>query len=528
MGTFLGSLLRTLFLLVCWWLLGVFVVLPCVLAAGPIGLAAGTVVGLILIGQVLGPASPSPVLSPRDFAARPLPARRVRLYIRRDRAWPNYFAGQARIDHATMTLRFRDTCARLWEVPHSSWVRLGAQHPALRLTLWPLALIVLAFQAAATLTGALVLVAATVVMAATSAVFWACGTAIAVLLRTADRLWRGVFRAKGSCPTGFHTFAVPTYRCGGAHTPAEVEAGSDLHRDIRAGRQGVLYRRCECGNLLPTMVLRAASSQQALCPYCLDPLSRGTGLHTDVRLPYFGATSAGKTNLIMAAAVALKQAAEKNGLRWSLPDEHSRTEFARYEQRVQQGQNAPKTAGGVPAAVTVTIAKRHRGAMVRFFDAAGETLADSAQNADLTYLEKSGGLIFVLDPFSIPDVRGQFETAFSDLFVLANAAVDNPQKSYTTTVSRLRDLGVNVQRRHLSFVVSKADLLAKLPSQPASDSSADIAAWLCLHLESNLIRMAQRDFAEVRFFLATVHNGQTIDAYRVIEWLLAKEGVRLD
>ncbi len=524
----MGGLIRVVFLFVLWWLLAVFVVLPGVFLGVPAGLVAGLVTGLTLLGRVLGPKSPARVLTPEEFAQRPLPKRRRRMFVRRDQAWPHYFAGQGLIDYRTLLDLARDAVTRLWLVPRDWWRRLGVRHSELRHALWPVAAVVLAFQAAATVGGALVVAIASVVMGLAVTAFWGLGIGLAVLLRAGDSLWRLVFRARGSCPAGFHTFTIPAYRCTGQHTDEEIRDDQDVHRDIRPGRQGLLYRRCVCGKVSPTMVLRAARSQQACCPFCKAPLSRGTGVYTELSLPYFGAASAGKTNLIMAAAVALKQVALANNLRLSLPDDHSTTEFAKYEQLVGKQQNAPKTAGGAPAAVTLAVAGGRRRALIRFYDAAGETLADPRQSAALRYLERSAGLVFVLDPFSLPDIRGQFSTGFSDLFALANAAVDDPMTSYTATASRLRDAGVDLSRRRLSFIVSKSDLLAKLPSAPAGDSSEDVSAWLCRHEESNLVRMANNDFDEVRFALASTHHGQTSDAYRAIKWLLDSRGVRLE
>ena len=128
--------------------------------------------------------------------------------------------------------------------------------------------------------------------AASVAVF----TPAVLLLRGAESSWHKLKRAEASCPQCYQVMPRPAYRCPGC---------SKLHRDLRPGRLGLFARRCDCGTLLPTMVLRAAWRLSAVCQKCAKPLRAGSGTLRDVRIPIFGDTSAGKTRFLYSGLDSL-------------------------------------------------------------------------------------------------------------------------------------------------------------------------------------------------------------------------------
>src|SRR5262249_36866357 len=246
---------------------------------------------------------------------------------------------------------------------------------------------------------------------------------------------------------------------------------------------------------LPTGVLRAARSAKlrACCPTCTAPLPAGSATLTDVRVPVFGAVSSGKTQLIMAALVTLHRLTAGQGIRLSWPDERSERVYREYATFVERSLPAPKTgADAPPVAVTVRLDRPVRKALVHLFDAAGELLVDRRHNARLSYLDHARSLVFVLDPFAIRAVRDEFGTSFAEVFEEANPAQHDAEDSYHATVVRLQEHRVNTSAKPLAFVVTKADLLDKLPGGPASKEPAAIRAWLSEQGLDNLVLSAER------------------------------------
>jgi hypothetical protein len=262
-------------------------------------------------------------------------------------------------------------------------------------------------------------------------------------------------------------------------------------------------------------------------------LHSGAAVATDVRIPVFGAPMAGKTRLIMAGAVSLRRLATSDGsaLHTELPDAHSEQAYAHFESTIDTGAATVKTTQEPPAAVTVRLKTGGREALVHLFDAAGEQFIDQYLNEELAYLDHSRTLVFVLDPFSIPEVRDRLAGGFDEELATAGALHD-PEDSYQVTVQRLRKYGTKTHRQKLAFVVSKADRLLALPiADGLTNDSAAIREWLETVAQlDNLLLAAKHDFDEVRYFLVAAMSAdpeQQTSALAPFQWLLATDGMAL-
>ncbi|MGC5052855.1 TRAFAC clade GTPase domain-containing protein [Micromonospora sp. DT48] len=488
------------------------------------GLAAGIVLVLGVAAVVLvGRPTWVRVRTPDDVHGGALAGRVAPAFVRWDRAWPQYFAAQVLLDAQALA-------RRVWLITRQLWARPRQWARAHRVRFWwPFYLPVLAVQVGATLGVVAGVLGAGLVTAGVSIVVWLVGILVVLLLRGMDAGWQFALGARASCRNCHQLAAVPAYRCQGPHPLSHRLADTDLHRDLRPGRLGVLWRRCGCGVLLPTTVLRAAFSRrlQACCPSCGEPLLPGAGVVTDVRLPVFGAASAGKTQLIMSALAGLELAAKQAGVEVSLADEHSRQRHETYSRLMREGASPAKTeASGQPVAITLRLARGPRVALVHLFDAAGENLVDREQNARLAYLDHARSLIYVLDPFSVRRVREEFASGAPEIFAAANPASHDPEDAYNATAQRLQEYGVRTDRKRLALVVSKADLLKKMSAGPKN--SAGVRAWLRDNGLSNLVLSAERDFREVRFYLVSGRDSGPDGGFGPANWILGREWSELD
>lgn len=503
-----GAIALCLYLWLCFLLL-TYVVGPAAVVVAAAGLVVGAVTTLVAVLRVLwGGYRHTVVRRPIDVANAPA------AYVHRDFAWPQYFVAQVRLDLDAVYKQLRAAVTRAWVVPTRTVRRLDYRIP---LVGWPFLLPVVTALVGYTVGIFVLLLVAVLAGGLVTGALWTVGLAVVGLLRGVDRAWQLVRRAGGTCPRCYEVSRRPAYQCPGPHTALDRQGQRDLHRDLRPGRLGVLWRRCGCGELLPTTVLRASAKLAARCPLCLEPLPAGAAAFTDVRIPVFGAVSAGKTQLVMATVVTLLR-----GYGVGLADDPSVTTVEGYKSIVERGGTAPKTdPSKPPVAVTLTLRDGRKRAFVHVFDAAGEALADPDQNHDLAYLDRARTLAFVLDPFSIPELRDRFAAARADLFTRANPAQGAPEDAYVATVRRLRDYGVDTGRQRLAFVLSKKDLLDQLPGSPPPDHDA-LRAWLLAHQLDNLVTLAERDFRTVRYFL--VSPELAVEPFR---WLLRGERLRL-
>jgi len=481
-----------------------------------IGAAAGVPIGLavalaVAFRKLLGPQDDY-VLRPADVAARRFPLLRVPPAVAPDAAWPSYFAAQVVLDLWAVAVLL-GYCA--WSVLSGAGkaIRYGGWTGAL---FWPLLLPVVALLAGFTAGAAAGLVVIAVVSLTVTAVAGVAGLVTAAALRMADRAASALRRSDGNCPRCYEVSRRPAYQCRRCRA---------LHRDLRPGLLGVVHRRCACGARLPTTVTRAGRSTvlAAVCPLCGAALHPGAGAATDVRVPVFGAPSSGKTHLVTAAVVGLLRGHGSV----ELADAHSKRAYAEFAAIVDGGGSAAKTdAARQPIAVTLRVGQGRREALVHLYDAAGEALDDPRRNEAFQYLDAARTLVFVLDPFAVPEIRGQFAARFADLFTAANVSPGPPEPSYQATVTRLRRYSVPTARKRLAVVVSKRDLLQQLPGTAVpSGTSAGIRGWLVEQGMDNLVAAAERDFGAVGYFFVSALDPAAAAA--PFRWLLAAEPVAL-
>jgi hypothetical protein len=492
-----------------------------------VGVAVGSLLIVLVAGTVLlgrrgvGWMEAPRLIGPVEVQAGRIGGKRRPGLPLRDPAWPSYFVVQPGWDLAAIARSVRTLIVVVW-TPCLRWF---AMYFRPILVVWPIPVVLFGFLAVLTgvLLAGLALVAA--VMVAVTAVAWALGSLTVLLLRLVDlaRQWR--FRTHASCPRCFAVTSLPAFRCSGC---------GQLHRDLRAGKLGVLWRRCRCGAVLPTTVWRAAAALTAVCPMCpeSDPteLHKGAAEVTDVRIPVFGAASSGKSRLIMAGLVALATLAKRDGQELTFPDERSRLAFADAQAAITGGvRDIPKTQESEhPLPRTLLLRRGRRRALVHLFDAAGERYASRDKNADLAYLDRARALVFVLDPFSIRGVQSHLGSGYASLVQRANAATDEPEDSYNVTAQRLRDFGVATRRQRLAIVVSKADLIRQADVGRALSSDSDaVRGWLVEHGLDNLVELATRDFRAVRYFLVSAFDGDPdgeLNAAEPFAWVLGDEG----
>ena len=486
---------------------GGFVFLGVVLAA-----ALGILIGLVLslLSVLAGLALRPDLIVPSAYLAERIKAHPVATgHFEPDSAWPFYPLRQARADLGRIAAERRARYRRLWNWPFGPFV-------------W---IVFLPVSAAAVVCLLAAGLSALVLTSLFSLVMWACAaftaaasSSMAMLLRGAESAWRKRMRTEASCPRCYHVTPRPAYRCPGC---------ARLHRDVRPGGLGLFTRRCECGTLLPTMVLRAAWHLQAVCQKCGEPLRPGSAALRDVRIPIFGDTSAGKTRFMYAGLDSLIDTTTRADIPLGFPDEESQNQATVALDLIQSGRNTVKTSQVLPTALTCRVGAGLGGTLVHLFDTAGEYYRNGQLHDSLGFLDHGHGLVYVLDPFSIGAVRNRMA---GQNVSLAHAATGDPETAYGEVVSRLRDSGVEAAGQRLAVVVSKADLLTaggiELP-----DDSAAIAGWLMNTGVHNLVLSAQREFAEARFFavasLAASQTRRSHDPGAPLRWLLVSRGVRL-
>ena len=110
-------------------------------------------------------------------------------------------------------------------------------------------------------------------------------------------------------------------------------------------------------------------------------------------------------------------------------------------------------------------------------------------------------------------------------------ASGDQEAAYASVVDRIRSEAVDLTKRHLAVVLTKTEVLQKLPSGMSLDpeNSDGIRDWLIDVEQDGLVRRIESDFRDVRYFaidsLVLREPHDPLNPMRVIDWVLSSQKV---
>lgn len=356
------------------------------------------------------------------------------------------------------------------------------------------------------------------------------GLMLRVMERTVTRLRTGTVR----CPhAGCHeAIDIPLIRCPNC---------TEEHRGLLPGSCGLLYRRCQCDTLLPTMFLLGKGHLPAACPACRGPLVAGLFVE-NIHVPVYGAPSAGKS---MWMTAVLHQLIDR--------PEDLHTSFVRDEDRMtwtndwkpafERGARRHKTIVRPPSAFLLSVA-RERGLPVSLYlyDPAGETLETEEGLRRQAYLEYVDGVVLMVDALSLNPLAEAWRARTASPSLPAKTAQGSVREIvHRIILERSRRAGHTSRDQlpiRLAIVLGKADLagvcealgVSNIPErfeEGGTEVSATIAAWMRRH-DPAFITLVEAHFREVAWFVATSEgapSAQTFEPHGVLaplRWILQR------
>ena len=333
-----------------------------------------------------------------------------------------------------------------------------------------------------------------------------------------DVLARRRARVQMRCRSCYHETTLPSYRCDGPGCTA-------VHHDLMPGPLGLLTRRCGCGATLPNTIRRAGARLRPVCPSCGTDMAVGSGNRQTIQVPVIGAQAAGKSRLLAAATVALDERLRELSGSVEPLGQDAETYLAAARTLVSRRTNTSKTAAQPPVGVPLLLRVPGLAPVeLQIMDVGGERFADWNGTADLRYLDAADAVVVVVDPLALAAVSGQLGSAGGVGGLLV--ASGDQEKSYAAAVDRMRAENVPLDRRHLAVVLTKADVLVKLPVGAALADGADasVRSWMRDNGLDGMVRRCERDFRSVSYFaldsMSARTAGSSADPLRVLRWVL--------
>jgi hypothetical protein len=355
------------------------------------------------------------------------------------------------------------------------------------------------------------------------------------------RKMRGIFVA---CPVCHQRNPLPHYLCPNCKV---------AHTNLIPNSYGILKRKCLCGHKLPTTFLIGRSNLEANCPNCTRAIE--TRETKPICIPIIGGPSVGKTCYLCAATKCLiEDVSPKYSWKIRFLNKINEDMYDHLLTNYGKGIVPDKTTEKTPMAFNFFIKspKWNPEKIMYFYDAAGEAFGESNNLVSHKYFGFLHGFIFIVDPFSIPELVNEYQNQLK----AHNLEIKPSQMMLEDTFDAMM---INLEKNHMvkrdqrinqpfAIVINKIDVFDlenKIGATAANDlmgqrpdltDKQEAIHLLCTDFFKewglgNFLRKVDQKFKTSRFFTCSALGhmpGQTNTPFhqqRVSEpllWLLAK------
>lgn len=282
------------------------------------------------------------------------------------------------------------------------------------------------------------------------------------LVWTIDRIYLLRKRIFTACHECKEKMLIPTYicpKCGEKHTL------------LTPGVHGILKRTCLCGEKLPTAFFCKVKGKHrrdytAICSICGHTLTdRET---VPICIPIVGGRSVGKTAFITAfSRDFIETVAPSKG--WSIVSYNAAKDdiykeivqdYITGRTRMTDRPQDVNRASSVSFSFFIKGPEFNPERLVHVYDIAGEVFTDNSENEMQKQYEYCQGIVLIIDPFAIPNVRYRCEHELSpeDIAGIGTADINGIVNSF---LNKLREVtGLTDHKMSsvpLAVVISKID-----------------------------------------------------------------------
>ncbi|HEX8776138.1 MAG TPA: SH3 domain-containing protein [Pyrinomonadaceae bacterium] len=342
----------------------------------------------------------------------------------------------------------------------------------------------------------------------------ALAVAAAYTLRGVEHLLMLKRRISLKCPNGacHGDISLPYYIC------PNVSCGAK-HEKLLPGDYGVINRQCQCGAWLPTLFLFGRNRLNGYCPSCNKPLNSSIGVTKNIHIPIIGGRSAGKSNFLVATMLEIHQRADDGKISVAFPEKKYEVDYNKWKRHFESGSTVDATSDKSPDAFLVNLNSGGADCLLYVYDPAGELFLQTDDMRRQEYYHYTNGIIFLIDPFSLPHVQSRFQKELNSAKSQIRPSELTPQDVYANLLQILQqEKGVGSRSsKPLSVVITKTDafdisneiqqLAAQQPLSETRDKQSPesfaVRTWLEKNGEGNLIRGIERDFKNVSYFFCS-------------------------
>ncbi|MEN8217140.1 MAG: hypothetical protein ABFS56_12385 [Pseudomonadota bacterium] len=302
------------------------------------------------------------------------------------------------------------------------------------------------------------------------------------------------------CPHCHEKTVLPEYLC---------DKCGKIHKKLVPNTYGILFHQCQCGQKLPATFFVNRGRLQARCSHenCHQLLHREHVESKKIFVPILGGPSVGKTAFMFAVVRQLveKKAAEM-GFEAAFVDSNTESEYKSIVNQLRKGNVPTKTVASIPKAFNLALKKDGKTKWFLYiYDPAGEAFENTENLTGHQYYEYLSGMIMIVDPFSIPAVRRDYENELSRTWSNVNPSqlnIDDALNNVLLTLEQSFGLSKTGKiKKPLAVVISKVDAFGLDKLLGEVDKKSDLIRQQLIDWdEGGLIQQIETRFKDVQYF----------------------------
>jgi hypothetical protein len=352
------------------------------------------------------------------------------------------------------------------------------------------------------------------------------------LIWASDAIYRLKKRIFMACPYCYKKSILPVYHCPKCNAE---------HENLWPSEYGILMRTCKCGEELPTTFFNGRSNLRASCPSCKNTIESLEA--RPVVIPIIGAPSVGKTFFVFSMVYYIKELlTKKTGHKFDFMNPYNESVYNSEITTLHSGQTLRKTTENNPIALNFFLSKNGSKSLMFFYDSAGEAFSSTQHLSQHKFYDYFHGLIFIIDPFSIPEIHGQYKNELSTntsirpsnypLEDVYDASIINLEKNYGFKVTEKITKPVAIlfsksDAFDLQSKIGKEAVEKLLAADNTIKTKQEAMNKLCKEfLSSNgmdaLLRKMEWKFPNSSFFAISSSGKNSIGIDNATNWILGK------
>ncbi len=221
-----------------------------------------------------------------------------------------------------------------------------------------------------------------------------------------DRTYLSIKKISVACTECKEHYLIPVYIC--------PKCG-EKHDNLTPSSYGILHHECNCGEKLPCTFMNGRKALKARCPNCDAPISSEET--RPICIPVVGGRSVGKTAFITAFSKDfIETVAPAKGFNIRFYDDTKAKiykeishDYASGGTRMTRRPQGVNEISSVSFSFFVDHPELTPSRLIHVYDIPGEVFTNNDETEVQKQYEYCNGIVFMIDPFAIPEVYNRFE-----------------------------------------------------------------------------------------------------------------------